>query len=58
MNAYLEVHPNTNIVEMDKVIGKQEDEKCTLTIYFRNSKLMLLYLIDKYKPNSVSNIFK
>lgn len=58
MNAYLEIHPNANIVEMDTVIGKQEDKKCILTLYFRNNKLMLLYLIDKYKPNSVSNIFK
>lgn len=58
MNNYLEEHPNVNIVEMDTVIGKFEDKKCILTLYFRNSKLMLMFLIDKYKPKSVSNVFK
>lgn len=58
MNHYLELHPNANIVEMDTVIGKFEDKKCILTLYFRNSKLMLMFLIDKYKTKFVSNIFK
>lgn len=58
MNAYLELHPNANIVEMDTVIGKQEDKKCIMTLYFRNSKLMLMFLIDKYKTKAVSDIFK
>ena len=58
MNKYIEIHPNSNIVEMDTVIGKFEDKKCIMTLYFRNSKLMLMFLIDKYKPNSVSNVFK
>ena len=58
MNNYLELHPNANIVEMDTVIGKFEDKKCIMTLYFRNSKLMLMFLIDKYKPKSVSNVFK
>lgn len=49
MNNYLENNPNANIVEMDTVIGKFEDKKCILTLYFRNSKLMLMFLIDKYK---------
>ena len=58
MNKYIELNPNANIVEMDTVIGKFEDKKCILTLYFRNSKLMLMFLIDKYKPKDVSNIFK
>lgn len=58
MNKYIEIHPNSNIVEMDTVIGKFEDKKCIMTLYFRNSKLMLMFLIDKYKPDSVSNVFK
>ena len=58
MKAYLELHPNANIVEMDTVIGKQEDKKCIMTLYFRNSKLMLMFLIDKYKPKAVSDVFK
>lgn len=58
MNKYMELNPNSNIVEMDTVIGKFDDKKCILTLYFRNSKLMLMFLIDKYKPKSVSYIFK
>ena len=58
MKAYLQLHSNANIVEMDTVIGKQEDKKCIMTLYFRNSKLMLMFLIDKYKPKAVSDVFK
>lgn len=58
MRAYLEIHPNANIVEMDTVIGKFDDKKCLLTLYFRNSKLMLIFLIDKYKPKAVSAVFE
>ena len=58
MEEYIKIHPNANIVEMDTVIGKFEDKKCIMTLYFRNSKLMLMFLIDKYKPKSVSEIFK
>ena len=58
MKEYLDVNPNANIVEMDTVIGKAEDKKCILTLYFRNSKLMLMFLIDKYKPAAVTKVFK
>lgn len=58
MKAYLQLHSNANIVEMDTVIGKQEDKKCIMTLYFRNSKLMLMFLIDKYKTKAVSDVFK
>lgn len=58
MKAYLELHPNENIVEMDTAIGKQEDKKCIMTLYFRNSKLMLMFLVDKYKTKAVSEVFK
>ena len=43
---------------MDTVIGKFEDKKCIMTLYFRNSKLMLMFLINKYKPQEVTKIFK
>lgn len=58
MDKYIKLNSNANIVEMDTVIGKFEDKKCILTLYFRNSKLMLMFLIDKYKPKDVSNVFK
>lgn len=54
---YLESNPNANIVEIDTVIGKFEDVNCILTIYFRDTKLMLMYLIPKYSPSAVVDIF-
>lgn len=58
LKTYLDIHPKANIVEMDTVIGKFEDKKCILTLYFRNSKLMLMFLINKYKTDSVTKVFK
>lgn len=57
LHNYLNDYPNTNIVEMDTVIGKFDDKKCILTLYFRNSKLMLMFLVDKYKPSSITKVF-
>lgn len=54
---YIKDNPNANIVEMDTVIGKFEDVNCIMTLYFRKSKLMLMFLIKKYKPNEVTKIF-
>ena len=42
---------------MDTVIGKFEDVKCIMTLYFKNSKLMLMFFIKKYKPSEVSKVF-
>ncbi len=55
---YIKNNPNCNIVEMDTVIGQFEDKKCLMTLYFRKSKLMLVFLIKKYKPSEVSKVFK
>ncbi len=54
---YIKNNPNANIVEMDTVIGKFEDKKCIMTLYFRKSKLMLMFLIKKYKPSEVTKVF-
>ena len=54
---YIKNNPNANIVEMDTVIGKFEDQNCIMTLYFRNSKLMLMFLIRKYKPSEVTKVF-
>lgn len=54
---YTTNNPNANIVEMDTVIGKFEDKYCIMTLYFRNCKLMLMFLIKKYKPSEVTKIF-
>ena len=55
--TYVKNNPDCSIVEMDTVIGKFEDNKCILTLYFRNTKLMLMFLIKKYKPSEVTKIF-
>ncbi len=57
LNEYLINYPNANVVEMDTVIGKFEDKKCIMTLYFRSSKLMLMFLIDKYKTSSITKVF-
>jgi len=54
---YIQNNPNANIVEMDTVIGKFEDINCIMTLYFRKSKLMLMFLIKKYKPKEVTKVF-
>lgn len=54
---YTKNNPNCSIVEMDTVIGKFEDKKCIMTLYFRKSKLMLMFLIKKYKPSEVTKVF-
>ena len=42
---FIKENPNISVVEMDTVIGKFEDEKCILTIYFRDTKLMIMFLL-------------
>ena len=39
------------------VIGKSEDIKCIMTLLFKNEKLMLMFLINKYKPSEVTKVF-
>lgn len=43
---YINKHPNANIVEMDTVIGKFEDVKCIMSLFFKEEKLMLMFLIN------------
>ena len=47
MNKYIEIHPNSNIVEMDTVIGTSGGKggKCFLTLLFRQYNFMLIYLL-------------
>lgn len=55
---YIKNNPDCSIVEMDTVIGMFEDKKCIMTLYFRKSKLMLMFLIKIYKPSEVVKIFQ
>lgn len=56
-NKYISEHPNASIVEMDTVIGKTEDTNCIMTLCIKKYKLMLMFLIKKYNPSSVVNVF-
>lgn len=54
---YLEAHPESNVVEMDTVVGP-EPGKVILTLLFRNCTFMLAFLMDNTKSESVIRIFR
>ena len=54
---YLEIHPDTNVVEMDTVVGP-EPGKVILTMLFRNCSFMLAFLMDNTKSESVIQVFR
>lgn len=54
---YLEQHPETNVVEMDTVVGP-EPGKVILTMLFRNSTLMLAFLMVNNRSESVIKVFR
>lgn len=47
-------HPKMNIVEMDTVIGKRNNNKCLLTLYIRKTHFMLIFLLNKKDSTSVN----
>lgn len=53
---YLLAHPEANVVEMDCVVGPKPG-KSLLTMLFRNSSLMLAFLMPDVKQESVANVF-
>ena len=53
---YLLDNPDTSVVEMDTVEGKKGG-KVLLTFLFRNSKLMLAFIMDDKTSNSVLKVF-
>lgn len=53
---YIEKHPNCNIVEMDTVQGIKGG-KVLLTLLWRKSNFMLIYLMDKQTMNCVEDVF-
>lgn len=52
---YLESHPETNVVEMDTVVGPKPG-KVILTMLFRNYTFMLAFLMDNTKSESVIRV--
>jgi Transposase and inactivated derivatives, IS30 family len=55
--VYLSEHPDTNVVEMDTVVGP-EPGKVLLTMFFRNCSLMIAFLMDNNRSDSVIQIFR
>ena len=51
-------HPKMHIYEMDTVIGKRDDQKALLTIYFRDTHFMLIRLLNKKTVAYVNEEFK
>ena len=54
--TYVENNPDTSIVEMDSVEGKKGG-KVLLTLFFRNTKLMLAFILNDKTANSVLTVF-
>ena len=54
---YIEEHKNAKIVEMDTVEGKKGG-KVFLTLLFRNSKFMIIYLLEHKNTECVEKAFK
>jgi IS30 family transposase len=58
LDAYLSNDLDTEIVEMDTVIGaKGQGEKALLTLYFTHSHLMLAFLRNANTASSVKQVF-
>ena len=56
--AFIAKHPKYNKVQLDTVIGKQNENKCLLTMYIVETHYMLIFLLDKKTMQNVTNIFK
>lgn len=51
---YMEAYPKSKVVQLDSVIGKANDKKAILTIFFTNSKLQIGKLYDRKHQNTVN----
>lgn len=51
-------HPNMNIVEMDTVEGTEESHKVLLTLIIKETRFMLIFLLDKQDVANVNNAFE
>jgi IS30 family transposase len=53
--AFLQEHPDVNVVEMDTVVGPVHSHKCLLTMLFRNCSLMIAFLLDNKTQEAVAD---
>lgn len=54
---YANSNPDSNIIEMDTVVGLQEESDCFLTLLWRKSKFMLIFKLENQTTEKVSRIF-
>lgn len=55
--AFMESHPELDVVEMDTVKGRREKGKCLLTMIFTKYDLMLIFLIESASQKCVQAVF-
>ena len=55
---YTSKNPNLNIVEMDTVEGLKTDSKCILTLFWRKSNFMLMFLLESQTTDEVTKVFE
>ncbi len=55
---YTSKNPNLNIVEMDTVEGLKSDSKCLLTLFWRKSNFMLIFLLESKTIEEVTMVFE
>ena len=51
-------NPYLNIVEMDTVVGLQEESDCFLTLLWRKSKFMLIFKLESQTTEEITKIFE
>lgn len=54
---YLAEHPETDVIEMDTVKGNNTSGQCFLTMLFRSSSLMLIFLLKRCTQEEVTRVF-
>ena len=50
---YLQMHPDTDVVEMDTVKGRRSTGKCLLTLLFRSCSFMIVILLNRCTQEEV-----
>ena len=55
--AFMESHPELDVVEMDTVKGRRDKGKCLLTMIFTKYDLMLIFLIESASQKCVQAVF-
>lgn len=54
---YTSKNQSLNIVEMDTVEGLKSDSKCILTLFWRKSNFMLMFLLENQTTKEVTRVF-